>query len=236
VTVFSAVALWLAYVANLITNHQPYVAGAIGLAAGWAICPGYMYLLAIVAEWRWPRYHDQFKAFMPGNLYLGVVFGGSCFLAASYRQAEGHGHLYENQLWLWLPLVASAAVVVALSAMDIIGAFRYKTGDTDKYHWLQLISPTKLWHNIVVYGAYGYLLVRVGVPGLLSAPWWGANGLVNDVVRVLLLGCLLRWVLFLKQDIAEPKFTTGHVRVNQPQFLIGLFMIGSVFVILNTFI
>ena len=232
---------WLAHVADLITAHHPVQAGLIGLAIGWLICPGYMYFLAFISEWRWPKYRDQFKAFMPGNVFLGIVFGSASYLAASYYQSGDDVTLYHEPQWSWIPTGFGVLLVVGLSLMDIVGTFRYKEGDTDKYHWRQLISWTKVWHNVGVYGAYGYLLVRVGVPGLVSAPssfWtfaqghdeWDkltAAGAVNDCLRVVLVLALLKWVGYLIADVKDPKFTTGHVRVNFVQWLVGLVVVGS---------
>lgn len=223
----TALANWLARAGDLIVSHDPWVSGLVGLAVGLAICPGYMYLLAVVSEWRWPRYNEQFRAFMPGNLYLSVIFGAVAYLAAAYRVSGTQVPLFEGRLWVWIPFVVAGLLVLALSVVDILPAFSYKPGDTNKYHWRQLISWTKVWHNVAVYGAYGFLLIRLGVPGMVSAPLDAGTGGINNLLRVVVLVALIRWATYLAADAKNPKHSTGHVRVNFGQWLVGLVVVSA---------
>lgn len=227
---------WLNQAAHLIIAHRPWQAGLIGLAVGWALCPGYMYLLALVVEWRWPRYRDQFKAFMPGNLFLGVVFGSSCYLASSYYHQSHRLAMFSASWWYWVPAVCAFAVVVGMSFFDIYGTIAFKPGAPNRYSWGQLVSWTKLWHNVAVYGAYGILLVGTGLPGLLGAPVWmgtaSGTALANDLVRLVLLVCLLRWLSYLWYDIKHPRNQTGHVAINIGQWILGLAVVMATFITL----
>lgn len=225
---FVGLAEWLAHVVYLITTRPPLQAGLIGWAVGFLICPFYMYLIAIVSEWRWLRYRDQFKAFMPGNLFLGVVFGTSCYLYADARRAGQLTGFFAGHLWEWVSLSFAALLVVVLSALDIMGAITYRPGDVAKYSWRQLISWTKVWHNVFVYGIYGYLLTRVGVSGLIKAPWnaHGSETVINGATRVMQIASLGVWLYCLARDAKFPKHQTGHVAVNRVQWCIGLVLMG----------
>ena len=217
-------AAWLTRCTDLIVNHNPWLAALIGLAVGWGICPAYMYALAVVSEWRWPKYDEQFKAFMPGNIFLGAVFSSTAFLTAADRRDGGTSTIYGEPRWSWISLGIAAVIVVAMCIQDVIGAFQYYPGAPDKYHWTQLIAWTKVWHNIVVYGAYGFLLIHIGVPGFMSASWTSP---INVIMRIVLLAMLSRWITYLIVDVREPKHATGHVTVSPLQWLIGLIMVGG---------
>src|SRR4051812_5725286 len=88
---------------HLLTNRSPIWAAIIGLLVGWAICPVYMYVLAVVVEWRWPRYRDQFRAFMPGNVFLGMVFGSAAYLYAAYIQTGATWAFFSSSIWNQAP-------------------------------------------------------------------------------------------------------------------------------------
>lgn len=238
---FTDMALGLAHVASLITNHTPLVAGCIGLTVGWLICPGYMYAIAYAQTGKWLEYDKQFKAFVPGNFYLGLVFGLSCYLYASINQANTPSMFHLPQ-WAYWALGGAALVVAALGAIDGAGAITYNRGHIDKngrifkYHWRQLLDWTKLWHNIFVYGVYGFLLIYVGAPGVALAPWVINHDPFLAVLpyilpRAVMLGCLGAWVRLLAVDMKYPMHATGHIAVTFVQWMRGLGFLAATTVV-----
>jgi hypothetical protein len=207
-----AVLPWLAPLTRFLLGGSPLEAGITGACVGWLVCPIYMYVLALVSERRWPKYDDQFKAFMPGNLFLGTAFGAATYLAArALRDGSGFfSHFPSTLTWMMIPVMLSVLAVLVLSAQDIVGAIRHKPGDTHTFHWRQLLGWTKIYHNTVVYGLYTWLLVALGVPGLLLAPA-DVGGVLGRVVLVIFVGL---WVRMLIVDGKSPKHRTGHIALH----------------------
>lgn len=200
---------WLAPYANAVLGRSPFQAFLIGVGIGWAICPVFVYLLGL-SELRWLRYRDQFKAFMPGNLFLGVSFGCICYLAAE-AQRHGTGWFVRpaETWWLWVAVGFSILLTVGLWLVDIIGAFRHRSQPGSTYSWWQLISWTKVYHNTFVYGVYSLLLVGLGVPGLILAPF----NTLGLAIRLLMVVVLLSWVMLLIEDGKHPMHRTAHIEL-----------------------
>lgn len=217
---------------DFITKRSSAGAFAAGLIFALLLTPGFMYLLAWAEGKRKFRTCDEFRAFMPGDLYLGVSFSFGCSL---FAQARIMGHSAPGW-WHWVSTAVGCLAAVGLTVPEIIGAFYYRDGDAGRYHWRQMISPRKIWHNVVVYGVYGYLLMAICVPGFVLAPsavsdfsmgrpFGGISSVGFDALRLLLLVELSEWILSLVYDVSHPKCATAHTKVNFRQWATGMAMI-----------
>lgn len=128
----------------------------------WALTPGMMFVLGIIGESRLiPIAPDrQFVSFFPGDLFLGVTATGLLTLAP---QLPAEHHWY-NATW-WSVLVLIGAVVVAV----VMTWFEWSSG---AYPTRAIFSPTKLYHNGVLYIGYGYVIVTTLVAALAGARSW----------------------------------------------------------------
>lgn len=136
------------------------------LAVVWLITPVMMFVVGLVFEGRMlpisPRH--QFLSFFPGDLFLGAMTAGLLTLAR--RLPDGH-HWY-NAWWWHVPVLVITCVVAF-----VITKGEYS--DPNGYGHRAVLSPTKLYHNGVLYGLYGYvvvvLLVAVTTMVVQSTSW-----------------------------------------------------------------
>lgn len=147
----------------------------------WGLTPFGHLLVGFVGESRLvpisPRY--QFLSFFPGDLFLGAMAAGLLVLAQNLPAEQ---HVYNSTWWHVLVFIGGCAVAVGLTWME------YKSG---AYPARAILSPTKFYHNGLLYAGYGYIIVTTLVAVLASArSWW--------LVPVLLPG--LVWVFFLYKD------------------------------------
>lgn len=152
----------------------------------WLITPGLMYVIGYVGESRLlPWTHDrQFLSFMPGDFFLGLMVAGLLVLS---RHLPSERHVY-NAWWFHL-LVLIVTLVVAV----VITRGEYR--DPNGYGQRAVLSPTKLYHNIVLYGGYGYLIIVT----LVAVLYWLVANLSWPVLGIVLL-CLFPgfiWAGFL---------------------------------------
>lgn len=159
-------------------NHSPLVM----LVIGWAITPGMMIVIGLVLESRWifPRHQKFFYSFMPGDLFLGGTL--ACSLALAPSLPASRSVWWQSGLWHACVLVCS--VFGCLEARRLLDKPLY----TDDALW----SPTKMYHDFVLYIGYGFLLVSVAGPTLLRWEWSG--------YRLAGLACLLVWLGLLVAD------------------------------------
>lgn len=137
----------------------------VTLVICWALTPGMMFVLGIVGESRLiPIAPDrQFVSFFPGDLFLGVTATGLLTLAP---QLPAEHHWY-NATW-WSVLVLICAVVVAV----VMTWFEWSSG---AYTTRAIFSPTKLYHNGVLYIGYGSVIVTTLVTTLMAVTWSWLN-------------------------------------------------------------
>lgn len=91
-----------------------------------------------------PRW--QFLSFFPGDLFLAVSVAGMLSLASSIDTGE---HWY-NATW-WHVLVLACAIAIAILAT-------YGEWKSGVYPTQAIFSPTKLYHNGLLYVGYGYVI------------------------------------------------------------------------------
>ena len=104
----------------------------------------------------------QFLSFFPGDLYLGVMAAG-LLVAAKDLSSESHWY---NQVW-WHVLV----LAITLLAAVVMTYLEWKSG---VYPTRAIFSPSKIYHNFLLYGGYGYVVVVTLVALLFGTPdkWW----------------------------------------------------------------
>lgn len=132
------------------------------------ITPGMVWLMAVVFESRVVGKHfrvikDAFAAFMPGEVYLALCL---------YFFTLACGDLPDSRSWYsnrWYHIsVFTAWVVVGLLLRE------FKEKRMLGYTKSQLWSPSKVYHDFVLYMGYGYLLTVVATAALFGADY-GVN-------------------------------------------------------------
>lgn len=151
------------------------------------VTPGGMIIIGLIFEGRIVPLNPkkQYLAFMPGDIFL------SAFCA----------------LLIWMPLKTSIPTStwytdrwfhLTVLLMCMIGAFiAHFAIEAQSYTLRSLNSPTKMYHDIVLYGMYSYVMCGVGVPKLLSGNLSG--------IRLLIFVPLLIWLMLAVADSTSSK-------------------------------
>jgi hypothetical protein len=156
---------WWDFPLNVIVGQDPILVFFISLGVAWLLTPGLMIIIARVFESRWLPLVSakQFRGFFPGDLFLGIMFA---FLLAYATQ------LSEVDSW-YTPWTIYGRIVVLLGSIGV--AYWLTDGELKSggYTKEQVYSPTKLYHNGVLYVGYGYIMVSTLIHALVGAPsWW----------------------------------------------------------------
>lgn len=173
---------------SAVTDHGWFVA----LWWGWLFTPVLFFVVALVLESRVaPVWRNQFRSFIPGDLFLGGVFAASVHLAEGLPEKE---RWYSHHLWHFIVLAGS--VTLGLLARKLLDAPFYYKG--------QLWSPSKVYHDFALYIGYGGLLFVVGLPALV----YGGG----VTARVVMVGCLAVWLGTLIFDGLRPAAELERMR------------------------
>jgi hypothetical protein len=154
-----------------------------------AITPGTMFVLGLVGESRllpWTA-DKQFLSFFPGDIFLGMAVAGMLVLA---QRLPSGSYWYSSRTWHLLVLIGALVVAFLIT--------RGEYNDPNGYGHRAVLSPTKLYHNGVLYGLYGYVIVVVlaALVGGLLVNWsWESFGL--------LVACLLPMLLWASCLVLE---------------------------------
>lgn len=159
-----------------------------------AITPIGHQLVGIIGESRWVPISPfkQFLSYFPGDVFLGMSVAALLVLAHKLPDEQ---HFY-NARWFHL-VVLTVTVVVALYVTKL------EYNDPNGYGHRAVLSPTKLYHNILLYGAYGYVIVvtLIATVVALSSGWnWGWFGLV---VLGLLPGLVWASLLVIENRVSD---------------------------------
>lgn len=165
----------------------------------WAILPICLFVapfasylfVAPVLEARWMPWGwgHQFKAFMPGDIFLSL---GVAWLLWQGRNLPDQKAFY-NAWWFHL------AVFVGTFGFASWQTWRESVADpTAAFAWPAGVatSPTKLYHNFALYGLYGYVLVTA-----LSALMFG--GLWQQALLGLALASPWMYFLLIDNHVSE---------------------------------
>lgn len=160
----------------------------------WSITPGLMFVIAPILESRWlpwtPR--TQFLSFLPGDLFMGLMLALLLWFA---QRLPGGNHCY-NSTWFHLLLI-----VVTFTVAIVLTKAEYD--DPDGYGHRAVLSPTKLYHNIVLYGAYGYVIVATLVAVLIWLISTASRNQMGVVGLCLVPGLIWMSLLVLEQRVSE---------------------------------
>lgn len=164
----------------------------------WLLTPIGHCIVGLVLESRLvplsPRY--QFLSFFPGDLFLGGMAAGLLVLA---QHLPSESRWYNATWWHVLVLAVCCVVAGALTWME------YKSG---VYPARAMYSPTKLYHNFLLYGGYGYIIVVTLVAVSIAArSWWLVLVLVPGLVWL----ALVVMDNSLTPDEAKRKASHAHV-------------------------
>lgn len=159
----------------------------VTLLAGLIVATGAMLLLGLVLERRWLRPREMSLAFTIGDpaLVVGIAIGGHMMGSHQPCGAIGPpGQLIDSAAWL------------------IFGLWQWRAEVTRGiYTRRQALSPTKAWHQIVVYPLLGAWTLVAVTGGLMHS---GQNPLAAAVV----VACLGIWVATLVHNTRHPRL--GH--------------------------
>lgn len=169
----------------------------------WLLTPGMMIVIAPLLESRWlplGRYR-QFRSFFPGDLFLGVSTAGLLVLAQTLPPVP---RWYNSGVWHWSVQIAAIAVALVLTWSE------YKAG---AYPLRAILSPTKLYHNFLLYGGYGYVALTTLVAVLFGSDWtWSFAGwLVLCLLPLLWWGYLVIQDNSLSGEQARWKAASAHI-------------------------
>lgn len=177
----------------------------------WIISPGLMFIIAPVLESRklpWTP-QTQFLSFFPGDLFLGLMLALLLWFA---QRLPSEDHLY-NSTWFHLVLISLTFIVAV-----VITKGEYD--DPNGYGHRAVLSPTKLYHNIVLYGAYGYVVIAtlVAVLGwLITTGSWNQIGVLGlCLVPGLIWVSLLVLEQRVPEEIKQNRMQLAHVNDWKP--------------------
>lgn len=162
------------------------------------ITPGLHQLVGIIGESRWVPWspYKQFLSYFPGDVFLGVTVASLLVLGRKFPEEY---HFYND--WRFHLLVLATTVIVAVYVTWL------EYNDPNGYGHRAVRSPTKLYHNIVLYGGYGYVIVVTlfATVAMLWINWsWDRAGLV--------LLCLLPGLVWVSLLILENRATDATKR------------------------
>lgn len=146
-----------------------------------------MYVVAYLFESRKPGngpndapiWHGQSKAFLPGDIGLSLLLAVAMYLQIG-RYVSG-----------WMLLLGA---VVGVVVYNLARRFTYTPKDYSPGAWN---SPSKRWHDLVMYIVFVMLLVAFGIPSYFAS--W------NDGVGIRLAGLagLGVWVVCMVKDLID---------------------------------
>lgn len=138
----------------------------------------------------------QFLSFFPGDIFLGMMTAGLLVLA---HRLPAESRWYNATWWHVVVLVSAIAVACALTWME------YQGGG---YPPRAMRSPTKLYHNFILYGGYGYIIVTTLVAVVIAAgSWWLVLALLPGLIWLV---CLVG-DNFTSEETKNRRVSNAHV-------------------------
>lgn len=140
-------------------NRIIWLPWPIVLMIGWLITPGMMFVLGWILESRTLPIIENSRAFLPGDFFLGLILASSAVILRNSRIRRDSFVL--SKRWLIFASVLTAVAVFLVGKLVL---------DRGNYTIGQILSPTKLWHDIIVYMGYGPIIATMAIPALLPSP------------------------------------------------------------------
>ena len=175
------------------------------LLLAWVFTPLGMIAVGVIFESRVvPLWRNQAKSFMPGEAALGVVFAAGCYLSPQVAK---------DSIW------ASAKVPIAGLFIGFVVCYlmRTKFDGENNYSRAALDSPTKRYHDYVMYVIYLAGMVAICVPAILTATSWTGS---NLDIKLFALAFFTVWIAGLLRDGTDPKMREKskkmHVTIYRP--------------------
>lgn len=133
----------------------------------WLITPIGHWLVGVVLENRWVPMgvRNQFPSFSIGDWFLGL--SAALFLVRAQHLPSAGVPWYT--MWYWHVLVLITTLV---------GAFFITRGEAHegRFPARAIWSPTKIYHNFVLYGLFGYVMVVMVVANVVGDFSWSLVG------------------------------------------------------------
>lgn len=143
------------------------------------IAPCGVWVTQLVFEFTVPslKPEDNYRSFLYGDPMLG--FMTTVLLHLCGKRLPPEPRLYNSATWHICWLVLMMVVALLLTWLD------YKSG---QFSARELFAPGKLYHNLVLYGLYGYLIVVT-----LIAYIWGNAWSEYDIWSIAAFGAAVGW-------------------------------------------
>jgi hypothetical protein len=157
------------------------------LLASLVVALGAMLLLGLVLERRWLRPREMSLAFTIGDPALAVAIASGVQIMGPHQPCGAIG-----------PRWQTAAAVAWL----IFGLWQWHQEVASKiYTRRQALSPTKIWHQLIIYPVLGTWSLVAIVGGLLNARR-------DPSAAAVMVVCLAIWIGIYVHDIRHPRL--GH--------------------------
>lgn len=148
------------------------------------------------------RLGNGYLTFWPGDLVLAVMVGAVAYLAAWLPATTGRWYQHRAWHWYW----ALAWSVAGLVIWWLERSF---------YTTSQLLSPSKIWHNMVPWGLLGYWLWAGGIPAVVHTTWRRFGPVFAKCV--VLVGALTWfWFLWLDMTISAEERLRRYSIIHEP--------------------
>ena len=159
------------------------------MLACWGLTPVGHFVWAFVSQATLlPIWRNQWRSFFPGDLSLGI---GVAILVVSVDSltAGATGWWHERSTHVAVLVGAMAIAVVITVVMDM-----------PNMPMSALLSPSKQYHNLLLYGGYGYVVAMT-----LVAATFGDSNLTHIYGTIaLFLLAITPWVCLVVQDARLP--------------------------------
>jgi len=159
----------------------------VALAASLITASGVMLLLGLILERRWLQPKDMALAFTFGDPALAVGIASGIWIMGTHRPCG---------------IIGPVGQLASGGAWLVFGLWQWRSEITAKiYTRQQALSPTKIWHQVVIYPALGTWSFVAFTGGLVNA---GRNPAAAAVVMT----CITIWAGTLVHNIRHPRL--GH--------------------------
>ncbi len=170
----------------------------------WTITPLAMVSIGLLFESRLiplinPR--KQFLSFFPGDLFLGVAVA----IVWNDLTLLQNNHQWYLSLW-WYAVLLCLATTIAI----VVTTAEYKSGF---FPHRAILSPTKLYHNIALYGGYGSFVIYSSIATCL-----GTHAIINNgdiwIKPVIAIIPFVFWIAMLIIERYIPRGADSTRRLN----------------------